>query len=104
MDNTIDPPTTQTAESTWLLVLGATFNEIDRPKADGLIELANELLGSPFITLKKIEPGSVVLVLESCLEAFERIEYLFKTKQLTEISGVPILAVRLQSATAPINW
>ncbi len=104
VDNTIDTPTTQTAESTWLLLLSATLNEVDRQKAEALIELANELLGNPFIALKKIEPGSVVLVLESCLEAFERIEYLFKTKQLTEILGVPILAVRLQSATAPINW
>jgi hypothetical protein len=104
VDNTIDPPTTQTAESTWLLLLSATLNEVDRQKAEAFIELANELLGNPFIALKRIDPGSVVLVLESCLEAFERIEYLFKTKQLTEILGVRILAVRLQSATAPINW
>lgn len=104
VDNTIDPPTTQTAESTWLFLLSATLNEIDRQKAEAIVELANELLGNPFITLKRIESGSVVLVLESCLEAFERIEYLFKTKQLTEISGVPILAVRLQWATTPINW
>jgi hypothetical protein len=104
VDNTIDPPTTQTAESTWLLLLSATLNEVDRQKAEALIELANELLGNPFITLRRIEPGSVVLVLESCLEAFERIEYLFKTKQLSEISGIPVEAVRLQSATVPINW
>jgi len=99
VDNKIEIP-----ESTWILVVTATMNEVERQKAEIIIELSRKLLGKPLITLKKIESGSVVLVLESCLEAFERIKYLFKTGQLSEILGIPVEDVRLQSVTVPIDW
>ncbi|MBW4492276.1 MAG: DUF1822 family protein [Oscillatoria princeps RMCB-10] len=94
---------TVTSESTWLFVLSATIPEIDRAKADAIVAVANQLLGEGCkVILNKIELGSVVLVLSSPLEGFERIEYLFRTRQLREILGFPVEDVRL--ASAPINW
>jgi hypothetical protein len=58
----------------------------------------------PELIIREVKEGSVILVLEGSQEGFDRLSELFKTGQLSEILGIPVEDVRLQSATAPINW
>jgi len=48
--------------------------------------------------IERIEEDSVILVLKSSPERFERIKDLFKSGQLTEVSGIPVKDVRLEKA------
>lgn len=91
-----DTPPTETSKIAWRLELNATIEEVDKAKAEAIIAVVNQLLGNDAVTLKRIDSGSVNLVLESDLEEFERISYLFKTGKLTELLDVPVLDVQLE--------
>ncbi|WP_017719549.1 DUF1822 family protein [Kamptonema formosum] len=93
----------QTAEVMWFLVLSGTINnEVDRQRAEAIVAHLQKILEDPFLKIQELKKGSVVLVLQGYQEGFEWAEYLFRTGELTELLGVPVLDVRL--APAPINW
>ncbi|GEM_PF-1078477 len=95
----------QTAEVMWFLVLSGTINsEVDRQRAEAIVAHLQKILEDPFLKIQEIKKGSVVLVLQGSREGFEWAEYLFRTGELTELLGVPVLDVRLAPAPAPINW
>lgn len=83
----------------WMLEVKATLSEIDEEMMQGIVTIIKELSGDVSVNIEKVESGSVVIVLSSYLEGFERIEYLFSSGQLTEVMGFPILGVRV----APVN-
>lgn len=56
------------------------------------------------MTIKSIEPGSVVLVLSGSQEGCKQINTLFKSGQLTELLGIEILDIGIElTSFAPIN-
>ena len=93
VDNNLSPVTTSKTE--FFIVLSGTVQDYDKQKAEAIVGLLQPLLVNPIITIEEIRKGSVVLVLLGDLEHFERIEYLFKTEQLTELLGVTVEDVRL---------
>jgi DNA-directed RNA polymerase specialized sigma24 family protein len=79
----------------WTLKLDITFNEVDKDKAEAFIEILRHLSKDSSITLKEIIPGSVVFLIESSEQGFNRIKRLFKQGRLTMIKGVSLLDVQL---------
>ncbi|MDM8558420.1 DUF1822 family protein [Candidatus Parabeggiatoa sp. HSG14] len=53
------------------------------------------------LKIRRIEAGSVKLVLEGTQKGIKRIEELFKTGQLTEVSGIPIKEVHVELPLLP---
>jgi hypothetical protein len=84
------------------LVLTGSVSELQKTRIEAILEHLRELLEDPLITLKEIEPGSIIFVLEGSLKGFERLRFLFKSSQLTEILGSAIADVRLKSIY-PLN-
>lgn len=82
-------------KSLLIIELSATIEEFDKPLIDAMVAVIKQR-GEISYTYKRIEIGSVVLVLESTPEGCSRIETLFRTGQLTEILGIPILSVRVE--------
>lgn len=83
------------SEKAWRLVLSAKFNETTRAQVLLILEHLTDLLEDPRLTLKEVKEGSLVLVLSGSEDGFEWMYYLFKSGQVTELLGFPILEVRL---------
>lgn len=81
------------------LVLSGTVNEVDRARAEAIIAHLKNVVGDVEMTLEEIKPGSVLLVLSSSPEDIEVVEWMFKTGQLPELLGFPVLDVRLESVS-----
>lgn len=86
----------------WELKLNANLGDIDNQKLQTILKTLQEL-GEGSIILKKIESGSVVLVLESSPELFQRIMNLYQSGQLTALEGIAILDVGVLRVNLT-NW
>lgn len=75
------------------LVLDGAFDGTAEQKAQAIVEHLRQLSGDASLTLKKVEPGSIVLILEGTEEGLKIIQSLFTTGQLKEVMGLPIKAV-----------
>lgn len=81
----------------WLLVLSATVDEIDKSKAEAIVEHLRKLSGDLDLTLLKVESGSVKIYLEGNENGFERIKSLLKSQNLVSLCGFEILEMRLEN-------
>ncbi len=70
--------------------------QLTLPQLKALLELLRESSGDVTLRIERIETGSVVLVLGGSQEGLGRLEFLFRSGQLTEIWGIPIMDVRLE--------
>lgn len=77
------------------LVLSGTVNEVDRARAEAIIAHLKNVVGDVEMTLEEIKPGSILLVLNSSTEDIEVVEWMFKTGQIPDLLGFPVLDVRL---------
>jgi hypothetical protein len=93
----IDNDSEKARTAKWVLVVSTTLSRIDRPIVEAIISHLREVSGDTRITLHEYALGSVVLVLESSLEVFERINSLYKTGQLTEVAGLKIKDLRRET-------
>lgn len=75
------------------LVLEGAFDSTAEQKAQAIVEHLQQLSGDASLTLKKVESGSIVLILEGTEEGLKIIQSLFETGQLKELMGLPIKAV-----------
>ena len=74
---------------------------------NAIFELLKEHSGDVKLSLRKLEEGSLIFVLEGSLEGFERMEYLFREGLVRELLGAPILGVRIRAAPNAVqlrNW
>ena len=79
----------------WVMVLSATIDDINKPMAETIVKHLQQLSGDASLTLKKIAKGSVILVLQSSEDGFERINYLLKSGELKELNGFRVERVQL---------
>lgn len=93
------PKSDDTQTRFFTLVLSGTVNEVDRARAEAIIAHLKNVVGDVEITLEEIKPGSVLLILSSSPEDIEVVEWMFKTGQLPELLGFPVLDVRLKSVS-----
>lgn len=100
--DTMDIPTTpadvtedqKTSEARVPYAAVGTVAKADIPKVKAILDLLQEITGDSNIKLFDIEEGSVRLILEGSQSGLEQIETLFKSGQLTEVLGIPVLDVR----------
>ncbi|MBE9187438.1 DUF1822 family protein [Microcoleus sp. LEGE 07076] len=62
-----------------------------------------EKLGKGIISVKEIKQGSIILILESSPEVFERIQSLYQAGQLSELLNVPILDLQVLPNEERVN-
>lgn len=94
-------PKKQEPRERWILVLSATIEDVDKEKAEAIVEHLRYFSGDMSLTLQKIESGSVLLVIESTRSGFAKIKALFNEKSLVEIDGVLILDILRNSTSLP---
>jgi len=83
--------------------LEGTMEGLDREKLDAIMELMRKHLGSPSLKLEAVKKGSIVLIIEGDQIAFERLEFLFKTGQLTQLLDMNIQEVTSQKDASRSN-
>jgi RNA polymerase sigma factor (sigma-70 family) len=89
----------------WLLVLDGTFSEFDKARVEAIVEHLRKVLGDPHLTIKRTDPGSINLVIESSLESFEKMKRLVESAELKEIDGCAIRKInRLDEAGFEEFW
>lgn len=88
-------PKYEDTQTRFTLVLSGTVSEVDRARAEAIIAHLKNVVGDVEMTLEEIKPGSVLLVLSSSTEDIEVVEWMFKTGQLPELLGFPVLDVGL---------
>ena len=71
----------------YILVLTATIAEIDRARAEAIVAHLRELTGDARLTLKRIEEGSVKLVIEGSRSGFELLSEMFDSGRLSTALG-----------------
>ena len=81
----------------WVIVLSATIEEVDITLAEAIVTHLQEISKDSHLTLRRIEAGSVRLVLEGSLEGFNKIQNLFKSGQLIGVLGIAIEDMRWES-------
>lgn len=80
-------PTEAKAPTRYYFIADGTIDQIHQPKVEALIEKLRQYSGDATLSLKEIKKGSVILVIEGDLIGFERLEFLFKTGQLSTLLG-----------------
>ena len=81
--------------------------EADDVLKDAIFEMIKKHSGDATLSVRKIEKGSLVFLLNGSLEGFERMEYLFSEGLVTELLGSPMLSVQTRTETEPVrlrNW
>ena len=71
----------------YVLVLTATIDEVDRPRAEAIVAHLRELTGDARLTLKRVEEGSVRIVAEGSRDGYELLRRLSETGELSEVLG-----------------
>jgi hypothetical protein len=72
---------------TFSLVLSGTIHSIDKAKVEGIVEHLRQLSGDMTITLKRIESGSVRLILQGTREAYQLLRALQLSGEFSQILG-----------------
>ncbi|MEL6381735.1 MAG: DUF1822 family protein [Cyanobacteria bacterium J06626_18] len=81
--------------------------EADDDLKDAIFDLIKRHSGDANLTLRKLEKGSLIFVLEGSLEGFERMKYLFSEGLISTLMDAQILSVRTRTADQPVrlgNW
>ncbi len=79
------------------------IDTISTPHLIGILEELKERGNDITLKIRRIEQGTVTLVLEGSKEGLERLESLFKSGELTEILGVPVKDVRVSFPIMPTH-
>lgn len=77
------------------------IDQLSPQQKQAILELLKQLTGDKSLDILGEEKGSVVLVLGGSEEGLERLEYLFKSGQLTELLAIPVKDVRDATAESP---
>jgi tetratricopeptide (TPR) repeat protein len=91
------PNSKQKKKVQWVLVLSGTIEDMDKAHVEAIAIHLRQLSRDMTLTIKKIEEGSVKLIIESSHEGFERINTLFEQGQLRDLLGIDVLDVILDS-------
>ncbi|MGB3207273.1 MAG: DUF1822 family protein [Crinalium sp.] len=79
-------------------ILQLGLNEIDLEQLEIILNKLRKIQNNSSVKIDKIQPGSILLFLESTQAGIERIRQLFLTGELSQLLDVPVLDVRLQPA------
>jgi hypothetical protein len=77
-------------------VLTGSVDEVSKEKLEAIVAHLQGITGDASITLRKVKPGSIKLILEGSPEGFEKIKSLIESGQLKEIMGLAVQDVQLE--------
>lgn len=77
----------------WVYILDGKFQELDKERVEALTEHIRKFLSDATLTMKKAFPGSINLVIESSLQAYEKVKRLFDAGDLKNVLGYPVIGV-----------
>ncbi len=80
----------------WVLVLDGEYEDQTRARTEAIAEHLRTLLSDARLTIRRIDPGSLVIVLESSLEAFELMKDLVREHQLNRVLDMDVLNVQAE--------
>jgi len=92
-------PRPEDSQARFTLVLSGTVSEVDRARAEAIIAHLKNVVGDVEMTLEEIKSGSILLVCRSSPEDAELVKWMFKSGQLAELCGFPVLDVRLETVS-----
>jgi hypothetical protein len=69
-------------------VLTGSVNEISKQKLEAIVTHLQNIIGDTSLTLIRVEPGSIKLILEGSGEGFRELERLFKQGQLSSTLSI----------------
>ncbi len=99
-EEVVDRGTATPAVSTqWELTV-----EADDALKEAIFELLKNHTGDANLSIRRIDKGSLIFVLEGSLEGFERMEYLYREGLLTELAGAPILSLQTKEPVRLREW
>jgi uncharacterized protein YjbI with pentapeptide repeats len=81
----------------YVIVLSATIDAVNKPVAEALIEHLQQICNDSTLTLKGINQGSVILVLQGSEDGFKKISSLFKSGELNDLCGFRVELVQLNA-------
>jgi RNA polymerase sigma factor (sigma-70 family) len=84
-------------------VLTGSIDEISTKKLEAIVAHLRKITGDASLTLLKIEPGSIKLILEGSEEGFRALKSLVETGELEQILDVHIQKVEVQKANLSSN-
>lgn len=78
----------------WVLVLDGQFSDLDKGRVEAIIEHLRKILDDPHLTMKRMEAGSVRLVIESFEDTLDKAQRLRERHELNEIDGMAVLDIQ----------
>ncbi|MEG4108243.1 DUF1822 family protein [Microcoleus sp. S13_C5] len=96
---TPNSPKPEDTQARFMLVLSGTVDEVNRARAEAIIAHLKNVVGDVEMTLEEIKAGSVLLYLSSSPEDSEVLKWMFKTGQIPDLLGFPVLDVRLETVS-----
>ncbi|GET44197.1 DUF1822 family protein [Microseira wollei] len=88
--------TRQSYQTQLILKLNTNFDRLDEQLLKAIVEFIIQLSEDSSLTIRKVGKGCVLLLFEGSQAGCDRIETLFRTGQLTEILGIPVLSVHVE--------
>jgi len=85
-------------QATAKITLDVALEALSTPKVLDMVENLQKQGKDVTLRIRRIEEGSVVLVLEGSQKGIKQLETLFQSRQLTEIEGIPVKDVQVMSA------
>jgi len=80
------------------------IDKLSPQQEQAINELLQKLTGDDSLKIEKTEKGSVVLVLGGSEAGLDRLEYLVKSGELTELLGIPIEDIRDEEPVKLSQW
>lgn len=78
----------------WMLVIDGPFSDFDKARVEAIAEHLRRMLRDAHVTIKKVSPGSVVLVVSSSEEALGLLNRLFVSGEQNKLLGYPIREIK----------
>ncbi|MFN7938351.1 MAG: adenosylhomocysteinase [Bryobacteraceae bacterium] len=96
------PPAAPHRRIEWKICLRGSVAELDHVKLQRIVDELQDLTGDASLTLRRVESGSIVVVLEGLEEAALHVVQLVRQGRLTSLIGYEVANVSAGSATAEI--
>lgn len=75
------------------LTLNLTIADVDQQKVEAIVALLRELAKDPYLTLRRVDKGSVKLLLEGSRDGFEHLKALIEEGTLAQQLGISVMGL-----------
>ncbi|MEM9487022.1 MAG: CHAT domain-containing protein, partial [Cyanobacteria bacterium P01_F01_bin.116] len=81
------------SKTKYMVVLSTTIDELNKPLLEAMVEHLKKVSGDTSLTLQRIEPGSVKLILTGSKEGFDQILERFEEGYFSKLLGIDIESI-----------